>query len=53
MDIDGKQLDSMQIAEFISRKNKPIRFLLFVVGGSYGLSQDVKTKLIYVCRSAE
>ena len=44
MDIDGKQLDSMQIAEFISRKKQTDSIFTFVVGGSYGLSQDVKNK---------
>lgn len=44
MDIDGKQLDSMQISEFISRKKQTDSIFTFVVGGSYGLSQDVKNK---------
>ncbi len=44
LDIDGKQLTSVQIAEQMEKTLQRFSTITFVIGGSYGLSQQVKQR---------
>lgn len=44
MDIDGKQLSSVEIADLIAKEKQNHSVFTFVVGGSNGLSRKVKEK---------
>ncbi len=42
LDERGKELDSIQFAEFIERKlQESMKSIVFVIGGAYGFSPDV------------
>lgn len=45
LDINGKELDSVELSSFID--NNITKNLVFVIGGSYGLSFDVKQRSNY------
>lgn len=42
LDINGKQLDSLELSNFIDKNIT--RNLTFIIGGSYGLSKEVKIR---------
>lgn len=42
MDIGGKQVDSVELSELIVKNKLTNSTFTFVIGGSYGLSQEVK-----------
>jgi len=45
LDENGKQLDSISFSNYLQKHmNSGIKQLVFVIGGSYGFSQDVYTK---------
>lgn len=44
LDIDGKQLDSVQISKFIQQRKQTDSTFTFVIGSSNGLSQVVKSR---------
>lgn len=44
LDIDGNQLDSVQLSERLERFAQNFSTVTFVIGGSYGLSQEVKRR---------
>jgi len=45
LDSKGKQMDSLQLAEFIQAKaNQSVRSIVFVIGGAFGLDQAVLDK---------
>jgi len=45
LDSKGKQMDSLQLAEFIQAKaNQSVRSIAFVIGGAFGLDQAVLDK---------
>ena len=42
LDEHGKEMDSIQFAEFLDRKHQEaLKSMIFVVGGAYGFSRDV------------
>jgi 23S rRNA (pseudouridine1915-N3)-methyltransferase len=42
LDESGKEMDSVQFAEFLDRKHQEaLKSMIFVVGGAYGFSRDV------------
>lgn len=43
-DIDGKAVNSAELSELIVKNKQTYSTFTFVVGGSYGLSQEVKDK---------
>lgn len=45
LDIDGKQLSSEQIAEELEKFTQRFSVITFVIGGSYGLSNEVKSRV--------
>ncbi|HEX2684778.1 MAG TPA: 23S rRNA (pseudouridine(1915)-N(3))-methyltransferase RlmH [Ferruginibacter sp.] len=48
LDETGKQLGSEELAKFIqSRANESIKTLVFLVGGAYGVSDDIKKRANY------
>ncbi len=44
LDIDGKTLDSVQIAKYIEGQKQSYSTFTFIIGGSNGLHQSVKNK---------
>ena len=44
MDINGKLVDSVELSEIIVKNKLTNSVFTFVIGGSYGLSQEVKDK---------
>lgn len=44
LDIDGKQLSSEDIAETLDKQKQQYSVFTFVVGGSYGLSAQIKER---------
>lgn len=44
MDINGKQLDSVELSNLIKNNKQTNSAFTFVIGGSHGLSQAVKSK---------
>ena len=44
MDIDGKDLSSEQLAETLKTQSQRFATITFVIGGSYGLCQEVKNR---------
>jgi len=42
--IEGKQIDSVSFSDYLSKAFLTESEITFVIGGSYGLSQDVKQK---------
>lgn len=49
MDIDGRALDSVELSNLIKTNKQTSSTFTFVIGGSYGLSQDVKSKASLRC----
>lgn len=49
MDIDGKELTSVQLSELIVEQKQHNSIFTFVVGGSNGLSDEVKAKANLRC----
>ena len=46
MDIDGKKISSQDLAKLLdTKKSEGISEISFIIGGSNGLSQDVKNKV--------
>lgn len=45
LDIEGTNMSSMELSEFIDRNLS--RNLVFIIGGSYGLSKEVKERANY------
>ena len=45
LDINGKELNSIELSEFIGKNTS--RNMVFVIGGSYGLSSEVKQRSNY------
>ena len=46
MDIDGKKISSQDLAKLLdTKKSESISEISFIIGGSNGLSQDVKNKV--------
>lgn len=44
LDIDGKTMDSVQIAKYIDEQKQNFSTFTFIIGGSNGLHQSVKNK---------
>ena len=44
MDIDGKQINSVELSNLIVKNKQTNSVFTFVIGGSHGLSQEVKNK---------
>lgn len=44
MDVAGQQIDSVELSKTISKNKLTNSTFTFVVGGSYGLSQEVKSR---------
>lgn len=44
LDIDGKELSSEQLSEQLDRLTQNFSTITFVIGGSYGLSAEVKAR---------
>lgn len=44
MDIDGKLVDSVELSNVIAKNKQTSSVFTFVIGGSHGLSQAVKSK---------
>lgn len=44
LDIDGKQLSSAELADVLDRQKQQYSSFTFVIGGSYGLSAQVKQR---------
>ena len=44
LDIDGQELSSTQLADQIDRLTQRFSTITFVIGGSYGLSSEVKAR---------
>ena len=44
LDIDGKELTSVQLSEQLDRLTQNFSTVTFVIGGSYGLSAEVKAR---------
>ena len=45
LDETGKQLTSIELAKFIEQKtNESIRSIIFLIGGAYGVSDEVKQR---------
>lgn len=44
MDIDGRAFDSVELSNLIKTNKQTSSTFTFVIGGSYGLSQQVKSK---------
>lgn len=44
LDIDGRQLDSVQFSDRLEKLTQSYSCVTFVIGGSYGLSQEVKSR---------
>ena len=44
LEIEGKQLDSVEFAEKLDRIQLESSNITFIIGGSYGLSQNIKDK---------
>lgn len=44
LDIDGKTMDSVQIAKYIEEQKQSFSTFTFIIGGSNGLHQSVKSK---------
>ncbi len=42
LDVDGKELTSVQLSETLDKFTQNFSTITFVIGGSYGLSQQVK-----------
>ena len=49
MDIDGRQLSSEQFSEHIAQQKQQYSTFTFVIGGSHGLSDEVKSKANLRC----
>ncbi len=45
LDINGKELNSIEFSDFIDKNNS--KNMVFVIGGSYGLSSEVKQRSNY------
>ena len=45
MEIEGKKMDSIELSSFIDKNIS--RNITFVIGGSYGLSKEVKERSDY------
>lgn len=49
MDIDGKALDSVELSNLIKTQKQTNSTFTFVIGGSHGLSREVKSKASFRC----
>lgn len=49
MDIDGKEVDSVELSNLIVKNKQTHSTFTFIVGGSYGLSQEVKNAANFRC----
>lgn len=49
MDIDGKELDSVELSNLIVKNKQTNSTFTFVIGGSYGLSDEVKNRANFRC----
>lgn len=49
MDIDGKEINSVELSNLIKTNKQTSSTFTFVIGGSYGLSQAVKSKAALRC----
>ncbi len=47
LDINGKQYDSVELSKFINNKLASNTNITFVIGGSYGLGEDVLKRCDY------
>lgn len=49
LDENGKQISSPQLASFIeSRANSSVRQVIFLIGGAFGVDENVKTKSNFI-----
>lgn len=47
LDLDGKQVDSIKLAKLIDKEVSLNKRLVFIIGGSHGVSQEIKRRANY------
>lgn len=47
LDLNGKELSSEELSSFILKKQNETSQITFIIGGSYGVSEEVKNKADY------